>query len=171
MSRFEDLAGRRRSFSEPFRRRRGRDVGLAFDHGKLDRRPIRPEADDVAVLQQRVTGNPLAVDESAVAAAEVLQDKPFRLVHDRGMARRDVQIALRVEADVGQGVTAKTDIAFAERVDLPRAGSGQKLELGFHRFRLKYQTMAAITAIAASRMRRVLGLVFSRLGTGGRLPL
>src|SRR2546422_11400861 len=92
------------------------------------------------------------------------------LPYDRRVPGRDVEVTLGVEAHVRERVAAKADVTLAEGLDLPRAGSGEKLELCFHCFRVRYQIRAAATATSARTIVRVC-LRASLLGTGGRLPL
>ena len=153
--RLKDFPRRRGPFRETLRGGRRREVGIRFDDRELERRPVGPESNDVALAQQRVTRDALAVHERPVAAAQILQDEPFGLAYDRRVPGRDVEVTLGVEADVRQRMAAKPDVTLAERFDLPRAGSGEKLELGFHLFRMKYQSSAAATAISASTTARV----------------
>src|SRR5258706_504667 len=115
-----------------FRRGRRRKIGIGFDDFELERRPVGAKADDVAALEQRVAIDALAVHEGAVATAQILEDEPLGLAHDRGVARRDVEVPFGIEADVRERVAAEPDVTLAEGFDLPRAGPGEKLELGFH---------------------------------------
>jgi len=61
-----------------------------------------------------------------------LKDETFGLPDDRRVPGRDVEVPVGVETHIREGVAAKADVTFAEGFDLPRAGSGQKLELCFH---------------------------------------
>ncbi len=81
------LARRGRAVREAFRRGRRRQVDVGFDDVEFERRPARAEANDVAALEQGVAIDPLAIHEGAVATAQVLEDEPLGLAHDRGMAR------------------------------------------------------------------------------------
>src|SRR6266513_3127267 len=87
---------------------------------------------EVASAEERVAGDALPVHERTVAAPQILEDEPFGLAHDRRVPRRDVEVTLGVEAHVRQRVAAKADVTLAEGFELPRAGSGEKLELCFH---------------------------------------
>src|SRR5258708_5743008 len=165
-----DLARRRGALGQVFGGAHPRHIDFGADDGELDRRSVRAEADDVAVREQQVAGDLLAVDEGAVPAAEILQHEPFRFAYDRRMPRRHVEVALGVEAHVGEWMAADADVALAECFDLPRAGAGEKLELCFHRRSVRYQMTARVVAINASTIVRVCFRV-SLLGTGGRLPL
>ena len=107
-------------------------VGVARERVKLEGRSLGPESDDVAVLQQAVALEALAVDVGAVLAAQVLQHEALGLGHDRRVTRRDIEVALGVEADVGEGMTAEAEICLLERLDLSGARAGQELELGLH---------------------------------------
>src|SRR6266852_5643788 len=167
--RADDLTRRRRPRGHPFGCGGGRDVGV--DHLKLERRAVGTESDHVAVLERRVAGDALAVYEGAVATAEVLEDKPFRLAYDRRMPGRYVEVALGVEPDIRERMAAQADVALPERFDLSRARAGEKLELRFHGSRVKYQARAAKTATAISRTVSVRLVRASLLGTGGLLPL
>ncbi len=80
-----------------------------------------------------VSGDARPVHERPVAAAQILEDEALGLAHDGGMARRDVEIALGVEADVGERVAADPDIRLAEGFDFAGARAGQELELRLHR--------------------------------------
>ena len=112
-------------------RGRGR-VLVALDNLEFQRGTIRTETDDVAAFQDRIAADARAVDERAVAAHQILQHKAFRLAHDRGMARGDVEIALRIKPHIRERMTAKPDVALAEGFALSRAGARQEFELGFH---------------------------------------
>jgi hypothetical protein len=44
----------------------------------------------------------------------------------------NIEVALRIEANVAQGVTAELDVRFAKRLDLSGARSRQKLDENRH---------------------------------------
>src|SRR5207237_845371 len=142
-----------------------------LDDCELERRAGCPESYHVAVLERCVAGDARAVHERAVAAAEVLQDEPIGLAHDRGVPGRYVEVAFGVESDVRKRMAAEADVTFAERFDLSRARAGEKLELRLHGSRVKYQATMARTATAISTMVNVRVVRVSRFGTGGLLPL
>src|SRR5258708_39951144 len=81
--------------------------------------------------------DPLAVDEGAVLAAQVLEEKPVWGARDRGVPRRDVEVALGVEADVRQGMASDSDVRFGEGFDLAGARPREGLELRFQRDRAR----------------------------------
>ena len=87
------------------------------------------------------------------------------------MPGRDVEVALGVEPDIRERMAAQADVSLPERFDLSGARAGEKLELGFHGSRVKYQARAARTAAAISATVSVRLLRASRFGTGGLLPL
>ncbi len=169
-----DLARRRGAHRHPFGGRRRRCVArFAIERVELERRPVGAEGDHVAVLERRVGGDALAVQERAVAAAQVLKDEALGFADDGGVARGDVEVTLGIEPHVGEGMAAEPDVRLPEGLDLPGAGPREKLELGFHGLRVKYQSTAASTASAASTTvnRRPRASRVSLFGTGGRLPL
>src|SRR6266513_564386 len=105
--------------------RSGDRVALAFrrEHAKFHRGPLRSEADDVAVVQDYVPRDPRTIDEGAVLRAQVADAERRAVPHDGGVARRDVEIALDVEANVRQWMAA----AAITRQRLARAGTGGRL--------------------------------------------
>jgi hypothetical protein len=114
-----------------FRRRRLARV----DYVELERRARVAEGDDVAIGEMDVALDPLAVDEGAVLAAQVLEDKPVGGACDRGVPRRDVEVALGVEADVRQGMASDADVRFGGDFDLAGARAREELELRLQRAR------------------------------------
>jgi len=83
-----------------FGRSRLHRIAVVGQQVELERRSLGPEADHVAVGEQPVFLDPLAVQVGAVLRAQVLQHVAVRLGDDGGVARRHVEIALGVEADV-----------------------------------------------------------------------
>ena len=118
-------AGRRRW-------RRGHRLGVCLEQVELDGRPLDAEPDDVAVLEERVAGDARAVHVGAVAAAQVLKDVPLGLAHHGGVTGGDIEVALGVEAYVGEGVATETDVPLRERFDLAGARPREEPELRLH---------------------------------------
>src|SRR5437763_611324 len=116
----------------------GRRVPLAFrrEGAEFHRGPLRAEADDVAVAQDYVPRDPRTIDEGAVLRAQVADAERRAVPHDGGVARRDVEIALDVEANVRQWMAAEPDVGFAEGRHLPGARARQEPELGGHWLRV-----------------------------------
>ena len=120
-------AGRRRNLVRRAVRR---------DHPKLHGRPLLPEGDDVAILERDLAADALAVDERAVLRAQIAHGETLALTHDHRVPRGNVEIAVRIEPQVGQGVATEPDIRFAEGLDLPGARARQKRELSGHGLRV-----------------------------------
>ena len=108
-----------------------------FEDVELEGRTGRPKADHVAVLQGDVAVRGLPVDERAVLAAQVAEQKGLTLSDDRGVTGGDVEIALRVEARVRKGMPAQPDVGLTKHLDLAGASAGQEPKLGFHGLRTK----------------------------------
>ena len=106
--------------------RRGRD-DIALQDVELKGRAFGAALDHIPIGKNHVPGDLLAVDEGAVLALLVLQDVVRSALHDRGMARRCVEVTFGVEANVGQGVAADPDVGLGDAFHLPGAAAGQEL--------------------------------------------
>ena len=105
-------------------------------HAEFHARAVLPECDHVAVLEGHVARDARAVDERAVGAAQVAQQEALALTHDARVPGGDIDVAVRVEAHVGEGMTAQPDVGLAEDLDLPDACAREEREPGVHGLRL-----------------------------------
>ena len=110
----------------------GERFARGVEQVKLDGRPLGAEPDHVAVLEERVARDPGAVDIGAVAAAEVLEEVALGLANQGRVAGGDVEVALGVEAHVGERMAAETDVRLREDFDLADAGAREEPELRLH---------------------------------------
>src|SRR5262249_22548559 len=113
---------------------------------------VGAEGDDIPVREHEVSGDALAVDEGAVLALLVLEDVVGAADDDRGMARRDVEVAFGVEADVREGVPSDADVGLGDSLDLSGSAAGQELDLRFH-FREAIRMPATTRAASATSPR------------------
>ena len=109
---------------------------MCLEHVEFESRTFDAESDDVAVLEERVPGDACAVDVGAVAAPQVLEDVALRLPHHRRVARGDVEVALGVEAHIGERVAAEPDVRLREGFDLADARAREEPELRLHWLRV-----------------------------------
>jgi hypothetical protein len=84
-------------------------------------RPVGAEQDAVAVVEHALALHALPVHERAVGAAQVMQHVPVAGAADLGVARRDVEVLVGVEAQVAQRVATDGDDRLVE--PLARAGA------------------------------------------------
>jgi len=114
----DHLSRLRRAPRGCLRHRAPRDGVVGAENAELHSRPLGPEADHVTVVQRGVARDTCAVDESPVPAPQILDDERFAAAHDGGVAGRDVEVALGVEPDVGEGVAAEADVGLSESFGL-----------------------------------------------------
>ncbi len=94
--------------------------------------PAGAKRDHVAVGQEPVAREPLAVDERPVRTADVAQCRRVaRHAHLR-VPRRDIGILFEVEAEVTVRVPADRDACLVERLTLARARARPDAELDRH---------------------------------------
>jgi hypothetical protein len=108
-------------------------VGRAVGHEpELQNGALFAEPDLVRVVELGVAGDAVPIHQGAVAAPKVPHEPAVVLADDCGVSRRDVQVTLRIEAQVAGGVTAEADVRLREYLGIPGPGAREDFDLGLH---------------------------------------
>src|SRR3954470_19528169 len=109
-----------------YRRNRGRN------DMHLDVRPLRAEPDHVALGQRLVSRYAASIEKGAVRAAAVAEEVAVALGDDLGVSRRDVEIGVRIEAQVALEVATERDDRLLEAFAVSAARPGEDAQLDRH---------------------------------------
>ncbi len=150
------------------------------DRGEPDLGPARSESDGLAAHQHVVVGDPPAVDEGAVGAAQVPEHVEIADEGDRRVPARDIEVLIGVELQLRLGMAPDADVGLGEDVGLACARAGKEGELGSHAWwrapgqpwpnSMKRPRATASSVMSPTSSQRGWGCGFGR-GTGAGLPV
>src|SRR5207249_396769 len=110
-------------------RNRRRLAGRVAFRPHFDRRAVLAEGDDVAVLEQRLALHRPAVDEGAVRAVVIGDVKRAPSLEDLTVLCRDVEVEVRIEAQIARRLPADENGRLVEDLALTGACSAEDAKL------------------------------------------